>query len=60
MPSLRSLNDTVTCSTIADAMDALGHDGGVTGLRRLTGSGVAVGPASVSYTHLTLPTNREV
>jgi regulator of RNase E activity RraA len=45
MPSLRSLNDTVTCSTIADAMDALGHDGGVTGLRRLTGSGVVVGPA---------------
>jgi regulator of RNase E activity RraA len=45
MPSLRSLNDTVTCSTIADATDALGLDGGVTGLRRLTGSGVVVGPA---------------
>lgn len=42
---LRSLNNTVTCSTIADAMDALGRDGAVTGLRRLTGDGLVVGPA---------------
>ncbi len=42
---LWSLNDTVTCSTIADAMDALHRDGAVTGLRRLTGSGLVVGPA---------------
>ncbi|MER5209366.1 RraA family protein [Streptomyces sp. NPDC002838] len=42
---LQCLNDTVNCSTIADAMDVLGRDGGVTGLRRLTGEGVVVGRA---------------
>ncbi|MET9914956.1 RraA family protein [Streptomyces sp. NPDC006476] len=42
---LRVVNGDVNCSTIADAMDALGLDGAVTGLRRLTGNEVVVGPA---------------
>ncbi|MER5223917.1 RraA family protein [Streptomyces flaveus] len=35
----------MSCSTIADAMDAVHRDGAVTGLRRLSGDGVVVGPA---------------
>jgi regulator of RNase E activity RraA len=42
---LLSISANVTCSTIADAMDALNHDGAVNGLRRLTGNGLVTGPA---------------
>ena len=40
--------------------DNLGRHIGARGLTRYNRSGKLVGTAPVSYTHLTLPTNREV